>query len=207
MDFSTHEIVAYIASFIAVLVEWRYIYTILTKKTIPNFTGWFIMAVSMSIVFFSSLSAWAKESIYLIGVLASLHIVEATLAFFYGKFYITKFEIIILIISCISILIWMWTDNPLYAIIINTIVDAFWMLSISYKLFRFPETEDKIAWIVSDCMYIINLFSISVWNIENALFVVVNVITGTIIVFLTFRKMPFLQKIDFQFKQLIWMRL
>lgn len=91
----------------------------------------------------------------------------------------------------------MLTDNPLYAIIINTIVDAFGMLMICYKVFRFPETEDTLAWIVSDLMYIVNLFTISVWNIENALFTIVNVFTGTLLVILTLRKMPLSQKIYF----------
>lgn len=86
-------------------------------------------------------------------------------------------------------IVWSLTDVPLYVIIINTLVDAFGMLSIAYKVFRFPETEDTIAWVVSDLMYIINLFTISVWNLENALFTVVNVITGTLLVILTFRKM------------------
>lgn len=192
---------AFLASLIAVWVEGRYIYTILKRKTVPNFTGWLIMATSMTFVFFSSISAWAKESIYLIGVLASLHVCEAILAYFYGNFYITKFEIGVLVVSFLSMIIWILTDVPHYAIIINTLVDAFGMLSIAYKVYRFPETEDTLAWIVSDLMYIINLFTISVWNTENALFTVVNVITGTLLVLLTFRKMPFFQKIYFHSMQ------
>lgn len=201
MDFTGYEIMAFLASIIAVWVEGRYIYTILKRKTVPNFTGWLIMATSMTFVFFSSLSAGAEESIYLIGVLASLHIVEAILAYFYGKFHITKFEIGVLVVSCLSMIVWTLTDVPLYVIIINTLVDAFGMLSIAYKVFRFPETEDTLAWVVSDLMYIVNLFTISVWNIENALFTIVNVITGTLLVLLTFRKMTFFQKIYFHTMQ------
>jgi len=155
----------------------------------------------MTFVFFSSLSAGAEESIYLIGVLASLHIIETILAYFYGKFYITKFEIGVLVISFLSMIIWTLTDVPLYTIIINTLVDAFGMLSIAYKVYRFPETEDTLAWVVSDLMYIVNLFTISVWSVENALFTIVNVITGTLLVLLTFRKMSFFQKIYFHTMQ------
>ena len=97
---------ALIASLIAIAVEWRYIYTIIMRRTIPNFTGWFIIALSMSFVFFSSLSAWAGSAIWLIGTLTILHTIEAILSLFYGSFRITRFEKWLIILAFLSLGIW-----------------------------------------------------------------------------------------------------
>ncbi len=189
---------ALIASLIAIAVEWRYIYTIIMRRTIPNFTGWFIIALSMSFVFFSSLSAWAGSAIWLIGTLTILHTIEAILSLFYGSFRITRFEKWLIILAFLSLGIWYLSDNPLYTLIINTLIDSCGMLAISYKLFRFPDTEDRLAWAISALVYGIDLLAVTEWNIANTFFIIMNFIECSIIFLLTFRHMHILEKIRFR---------
>lgn len=207
MDFLGSPIFAIIAVVIAIAVESRYIYTIITRRTIPNFTGWFIIALSMSFLFFSSLASWAGHSIWLIGVLAFLHIIEAILALYYGVFRITRFERSLIALAFVSLGIWYVTENALYTILINIAIDSMGMISIAYKLFRFPETEDTIAWVVSALMYGIDMLAVTEWNIENALFITINFVECSIIAFLTFRHMTRLEKLKFYLSQLFHIKL
>jgi hypothetical protein len=207
MELLGSPIFAIIAVIIALAVESRYIYTIITRRTVPNFTGWFIIALSMSFLFFSSLTSGAWHSIWLIWVLAVLHIIEAWLALYYGVFRITRFERSLIALAFVSLVIWYVTDNPLYTILINTAIDTMGMISIAYKLFRFPETEDTIAWVVSALMYGIDMLAVTQWNTENALFITINFIECSIIAALTFRHMDRLQKIKFYLSQLFHIKL
>ena len=198
MELFSSSILALIASLLAVIVEGRYIYTILQRKTIPNFTGWFIIALSMSFVFFSSLSAGAWPTIWLIGTLTLMHTTEAILSIFYGSFRVTRFEKILIGIAFLSLFLWYYSKNPLYTIIINTLIDSCGMLAIAYKLFRFPETEDTIAWWVSVIIYWLDILAVTEWNIANSFFIVMNCIECSSIFFLTFRHMHILERIRFR---------
>jgi hypothetical protein len=198
-----HTIFAIISASIAILVEGRYIYSIIRGITIPNFSGWFIIALSMWTIFFASLASGAGVSIYLIGVLAFLHSIEALLSIRYGVFRMTRFEKILIGFSLVGIVLWIWTTAPLYALLINIIIDSIGMTAIAYKLFRFPETEDSYAWWVSVFMYLIDVFAIQHWTLEDALFVLINVCTCGIVFLLTFRHMPMLKKIQVYFAQFL----
>jgi hypothetical protein len=104
------------------------------------------MTFSMAIIFFASIFSGVGESVYLVGVLVILHSIETFLAWKYGTFLVTKTEKILIAISLFGIALWLFTDTPLYALLINISIDSMGMTAIAYKLFRFPETEDVYAW-------------------------------------------------------------
>lgn len=205
MDY--HIVFAILAWIIAICVEWRYIYSILRGITIPNFSGWFIISLSMWVIFFASFFSWWGSSIYLIGILAFLHSIEALLALRYGVFQITRFEKILIAFSIMGIGLWVFTDSPLYALIINITIDSIGMTAIAYKLFRFPETEDTYAWWVSVLMYLVDMFAMERWSIVDSLFIVINICTCGLIFLLTFRKMHVLKKIQMYFAQFLHIKL
>jgi hypothetical protein len=198
-----HILFAVVAGCIAIAVEGRYIYSIVRGITIPNFSGWFIIALSMWTIFFASLASGAGVSIYLIGVLAFLHSIEALLSLRYGVFRMTRFEQILIGCSLIGIALWLWTTTPIYALLINITIDSIGMTAIAYKLFRFPETEDSYAWGVSVLMYLIDVLAIQIWSIEDALFVMINVCTCGIVWLLTFRHMYLLQRVQIYFARFL----
>jgi hypothetical protein len=93
------------------------------------------------------------------------------------------------------------TDTPLYTILLNIAIDSMGLISIAYKLFRFPETEDTIVWVMSVLVYGIDMLAVTHWNIENALFITINFFECAIIAGLTFRHMHRLQKLQFYLSQ------
>ncbi|MBC7498545.1 hypothetical protein H7170_02775 [Candidatus Gracilibacteria bacterium] len=191
----------------AITVEGRYIYSILRGITIPNFSGWFIISLSMWVIFFASFFSGGGFSIYLIGVLAILHSIEAILSLRYGVFQMTRFEKILIGSSIVGIILWVFTASPLYALLINILIDSIGMTAIAYKLFRFPETEDTYAWGVSVLMYCIDIFAIEKWSISDSLFIVINVCTCGIVFLLTFRKMHLLKKAQLYFAQFLHIKI
>ncbi len=202
-----HILFAILAGSIAIMVEWRYIYSILRGITIPNFSGWFIISLSMWVIFFASFFSGGGVSIYLIWVLAMLHTIEAILSLYYGLFQITRFEKILIASSILGIILWIFTDSPFYALFINILIDSIGMTAIAYKLFRFPETEDVYAWWLSIFMYCIDIFAIEKWSISDSLFIVINVCTCGIVFLLTFRKMSLLRKTQLYFAQFLHIKI
>jgi hypothetical protein len=136
-----------------------------------------------------------------------LHTIETILAIRYGIFQITRFEKILILSSIIGIILWIFTDSPLYALLINIVIDSIGMTAIAYKLFRFPETEDSYAWWVSVLMYGIDIFAIEKWSIADSLFILINVFTCGIIFLLTFRKMHLLKKVQLYFAQFLHIKI
>ena len=201
MDFLYSHFFALLASLIALWVEGRYIYSIITRQTIPNFTGWFIIALSMTFVFFSGLAGGGGTTLWLIGTLAVLHTIEAILSLFYGHFRITFLEKGFIILAFLSLLIWYISDDPVYTTIMNTLIDTFEMTSIAYKLFRFPETEDPLAWWVSVVMYGVDILAIATWSIASAFFISMNFVECLIIFTLTFRHRNLLQSLKLSLSQ------
>lgn len=202
-----HLLFAILAWCIAIIVEGRYIYSILRGDTIPNFSWWFIITFSMAIIFFASIFSGVGESIYLVGVLVTLHTIETYLAWKYGTFLITKTEKILIAISLFGIALWAFTDTPLYALLINIAIDSIGMTAIAYKLFRFPETEDIYAWGWSVLMYSMNLFAIEHFTLVDSLFTLVNVVTCGTVFLLTFRKMHLLKKVQLYFAQFLHIKI
>jgi hypothetical protein len=113
----------------------------------------------------------------------------------YGIFRMSTFEKVLIVLALFSMLLWYITNTPLYAVCINIFIDSIGMVSIAYKLYRFPETEDSLAWIVSSMMYFFDMLSVTHWDIQNALFICINFLECSIIAILTFKRQTILQYI------------
>jgi hypothetical protein len=112
-----------------------------------------------------------------------------------------------LAISLFGIGLWIFTDTPLYALMINIGIDSIGMTAIAYKLFRFPETEDIYAWWWSVLMYSMNLFTIEHFTLAESLFTIVNVITCGTVFLLSFRRQSLLKKIQIYFAQFLHIKI
>lgn len=177
-----------LSALIGLLVEIRYIFSILHGKTKPNFSGWFIIVLGMSIVFSTEYLLGASYSLFLIGTLIVLHSITAILCFWYGYVRFTKFESLLVTLSVIGVILWFHTENPWYALLLNVGVDALGMAAISMKLFLHPQTEDATVWAISVVMYLVNIASISHFTPQEYLFPLSNVFWCSVILLLSLRK-------------------
>ncbi len=175
---------------IPILVEGRYIYSIIKGKTKPSFVAFLIFTVEMTIVLCASYALGAHDSLLLIGTFTVLHFITALLALKYGYVSFSKFNILCLILSILGLLLWWFTDNAWYALLIEIFVDMIGYVVLSRKLYICPDTEDSYTWGMSVLAYALNLFLITSWVPEEYLFSMVNVFWCGIIFFLALRKIP-----------------
>ncbi len=173
---------------IPLLVEGRYIYSILKGETKPSFVAFLIFTLEMTIVLFASYTLGAHDSLVLIGTFTVLHFITALLALKYGYVSFSKFNVLCLILSIFGLVVWFLTDNAWYALLIEIFVDIIGYLVLSRKLYICPDTEDSYAWGLSVLAYGLNLMLISTWIPEEYLFSLVNVFMCTIIFVLSLRK-------------------
>ncbi len=170
------------------LVEGRYIYSIVKGKTRPSFVAFLIFTLEMTIVLFASYSLGAHDSLVLIGTFTVLHFITALLALKYGYVSFSKFNVFCLILSIFGLLLWWVTDNAWYALLVEIAVDIIGYLVLSRKLYICPTTEDSYAWGMSILAYGLNLVLISTWIPEEYLFSLVNVFCCGIVFILSLRK-------------------
>lgn len=176
-----------LAILIPILVEGRYIYSIIKGETYPSFVSYLIFSVEMSVVFFSSYALGARDSLWIIGTFTILHIITAIFAFRFGYVSFSRFNLLCLFSSFLGIALWILTNNPWYALGVQIAVDSLGYLVLARKLYLCPQTEDRITWGGSILAYCFNIVLISNWVPEEYLFSVMNVLWCGVIFMLSLR--------------------
>lgn len=186
----------YIGILLAIIAEFKYMHSVIKGQTKPNFSAWGIFTVSMILVLLSSYSLGARTSLYIVAIFTLLHLITTILAFQFRIFTLTFFEKILLSLVCLSIILWGSTDNAWTALLINIFVDSLGFVSILYKLYLHPETEDTSAWIISFIAYAINMYTIDSWVPQEYLFTASNIFWIGLISLLSLRKIPLSRKVE-----------
>jgi hypothetical protein len=173
---------------LALFAELKYIHSVIQGTSKPNFSAWGIFTISMILVLASSFSLGARSSLWIIAMFTLLHFTTTIIAFRFRAFSLTTFEKIVLVLVGISVFLWIITENAWTALLINVLVDTFGFISILYKLYRHPNTEDTVAWTTSLVAYAINLFTITTWTPQEYLFTISNIFWISLITLLSLRK-------------------
>ncbi len=183
----TH-ILIYFGMFLALVAEIRYIYSIFLKETKPNFVPWVIFTVSMSLVFFSSYSLGARESLPVIATFTFLHLCTAIISLYYKSFKVTYIDYVTIFFVMLSVLLWVSTHNPLYTLILNVIVDICGYTLFWYKTYLYPISEDIVAWLFSFLAYGVNVLLLTKVSFEEAVFSVSNILCILVLLLFMIRK-------------------
>lgn len=124
-----------------------YIRDILQKKTQPHAYTWLIWSITQGTAvagLWYGKGGWGALSLT-IGTLFVF--VVFLLSLKYGTKNITKGDTITLVAAFLAILVWIQLHNPLYAIIMVSIIDVVGYWPSLRKTFSEPWTETPISWI------------------------------------------------------------
>ncbi len=178
-------IVAGILSFSAYLF---YIRTILKGETKPNRATWFIWSIIGVILVFSYKASGAEETIWVPVSEAIAPTIIALLSIKYGVGGTDKLDIICLIASFISLLMWYVFDSALIALVTNLFIDFFAALPTIKKSIYNPKEEDKFAWSITETGNLFNLFAINNMSFGVIVYPIYTFILDGIITSLLYRK-------------------
>ncbi len=179
-----HETLGIIAGILALLGYIPYIYSIFKGTTRPNRATWFIWTIVGGLLAFSYIAEGDQTSIWLpLGYFIGPFIV-ALLSLKYGYAIWTKLDTFCTVAALISIVPWVLSDNAIFTLIINVIIDATGAIPTLVKTYSEPETEDLPAWAIFFVANTIQLFAISIWGIAAIYPIYLFFLAGAMVAFI-----------------------
>jgi len=165
MDFILNHL-GEIAGIISFIAYTKYIISVFQGKTKPSRSTWWILTFVGILIFASSYSLEAKESMwiqlsYVIGPFI-IGIQSLFPKYGYGTG-LLKIDKICLFGSLTCILLWILFNSPLIALLGSIVVDFIGLIPTIKKSYTDPQEEDPVAWGMEMFASIINALGISVW--------------------------------------------
>lgn len=183
----TQAYIGYAAGLLEFFVYFLILKSMRKGVTKPNLAGWSLYTIAMIMIVASSIALGAWQAIWLAVsyIIGQVFIIVFSLRT--GYFAFTRFDYACIAVSLLSLILWVYTNNPLYALVLNVIIDALGTLAIARKLYLHPGTEDATAWTLAFFIAILNVFAVASFDISNALYPIYLVIANGLIAGLSYR--------------------
>ena len=177
-----------------ILMVWggyAYFRDTLSGKTRPNRVSWLMWAlaplVSIGAAFSIDAEIWPSIRVIVGGVVpAAVFLASFVNRNSYWK--LTRFDWICGGLSLLAMVFWGLANSPLTAIILATSANTFATIPTFIKAWNFPETETRLTFVTSFLSAVLILPSIQQWNIENAAFQIMLVISTALLLMAVYRK-------------------
>lgn len=180
--------IGYAAGLLQLIVFALLIRSMMRGVTKPNLAGWVLYTVAMGMIVASSIALHAWQALWLAISYLFGQVVVILFSLRSGYFGFTKFDYTCIALSFLGLLLWLNTSNPLYALVLNVVVDALGTLTIARKLYLHRETEDRLAWSFGAAVALLNVFAIASFDLANALYPIYVLLATTLIAVLCFRR-------------------
>jgi hypothetical protein len=183
-------ILGLISSIIAVIVFVPYFWDIFKKKTQPHMYSWLIWGLLQLIGAAALFKGGAGYGALALFVGAILCLGVFVLSFKYGTKNIKRFDVLCLVGALFALVLYVFVKNPLYSVILITVVDFTAFLPTFRKGYEEPYSETRSAFLLSACSQILTLFALEHYSFTTVLYVASLFITNSILVaILTFKRM------------------
>jgi hypothetical protein len=204
-DFSYHTVALILSAILVYASMFRYIYSIIRGKTKPNVVGWLLYEIATICILISAYELRSTPTIMLALAFAMTQLVVIILAFRYGFARMDRVEGVYFGISMLSLVFWIiarhspdlvvWlgmTDRGLaiFLLTTNTLIDAMGATAIFTKLYKHPETEDQLAWMLGWLSWLSAVIAVNVWTFEDLIYPIYLFLSNLAIYLLCFRKRP-----------------
>lgn len=155
-----------------------YFQDIFKGKTKPHVFSWFIWALLTGIAFFAQVVSDAGPGAWVTGVTAFICLIISILALKNGEKEITKTDWFCFIGALVGIVVWIKTSNPLFAVILVTLVDAIAYIPTFRKSYYKPFEETLIEYELASLKFVIALFALQSFTLITTLYPLSLVITN-----------------------------
>ena len=185
---SYFQVVGLIAGVLSIVDFVLYDISIIRRRTTPNRATWFILTVIGILIFSSSYSLGARETLwvalgYILGPFFT-----SLLSIKFGEGGWTKFDKFCLFGAALSGFLWWQTGSALVALLSSIIIDIFGLLPTIKKSYFRPDSEEFFPWFVTVLACVLNVFAIQQWKFDIWIYpIYMLVINGLIAYLLYFR--------------------
>lgn len=140
------QILGILSGIVSVACYIPYVRDILLKTTKPERASWLIFTVLGSIAFFSQLAKGASNSLWMTGVQTFGVALVFAMSIKFGTGGLTSRDIKALLIALIGLIIWFFTKEAAWALLISIVIDAAGALLTILKAYEDPESETLSTW-------------------------------------------------------------
>ena len=143
------QVFGYVAALLSILMIVPYVRDILRNDTQPERASWFIWTTLGFIAFFSQFAKGATDSLWLTGGQTLAVLVVFVLSIKYGVGGLSKRDIRALLAAGVGLILWYFTNEAAYALIIVIFIDGIGSFLTMIKSYHDPESETLSTWIIS----------------------------------------------------------
>ncbi|MEN9613915.1 MAG: hypothetical protein RLZZ347_222 [Candidatus Parcubacteria bacterium] len=184
------EILAVVASIIAIFGNIPYLKDVISKRVQPHPYTWFVWTLVSAIAFFGQLAKGAG-----IGALptASAELFTVIIFFFslrYGFKHINRTDTYFLIIALLSLIPWILTKDPTFSVVIVVGIDLIAFIPTLRKTWLIPHSETPTLYRMNVLRHILTLFSLQAYNIATTIHSIAMIITNTLMTSIITLKKP-----------------
>jgi hypothetical protein len=182
------EVLAIVASLLAVVGNVPYLRDIIKKKVQPHPYTWLVWSLVSCIIFFGQVAKGAG-----IGALptAASEIFTIIIFFFslrYGFKNLKRVDTVFLIIALLGIIPWILTKDPTVSVVIAVGIDLVAFIPTIRKTWAYPKTETPILYSMNVLRHIFMLTSLKAYNVATMLHSISMITVNFIMTILILRK-------------------
>jgi hypothetical protein len=161
-------ILGFVTLVIAVISYSFYFRNIYLGLTKPHAFSWFVWSVISGIAFFAQISENGGAGAWVTGFTAVVCFVISVLASFKASEPFKVFDWVSLFAALGALILWYYSNNPTWAVVLVSIVYALGFLPTYRKAFYKPEQETAITFALNAFKFAISIvaldsFSVSTW--------------------------------------------
>ncbi|ANP91655.1 MULTISPECIES: hypothetical protein [Rhizobium] len=173
-----------IASLVVTLIQYApYCWKTYSGKLRPHVFSYVIWGLGAAIVAGAQWSAGAGPGAWAMALVALLCFAVVALSLRGGAKYVTKTDVWTFLAALGALPIWYFTKDPLFAVIVITVIDIAAFYMIFNKALAHPEEDSILFYAVAAIQYVLSIFATDVFNLTTLLNPVVLIACAVSVIF------------------------
>lgn len=141
-----------------------YLIDVIRGKTKPHAFSWFAWSLPTAVVFFAQLNEGGGAGVWVTGFTAFMCTVIFLFSLFKGVRDIQPLDWVSLVVSAFGIVLWFYTDNPLWAVILTTGVDLVGFVPTIRKSLSSPLEETRVSYLMGGMKWVLSVAALSEYS-------------------------------------------
>ncbi|MEK7185035.1 MAG: hypothetical protein AAB726_00215 [Patescibacteria group bacterium] len=144
---------------------------ILSGKIKPHAFSWFVWSILTAIAFVAQVVEGGGAGAWVTGFTAVISFIFALVGFGpSSRLFITKSDWFFFVGALLAIPPWYFTGDPLWSVVIITIVDAVAFVPTFRKAYFHPETENISTYALSSLKFVFGILALEAFTISTTLY-------------------------------------
>jgi len=170
MEHLTKEIFGAAAVVLAIVNYLPYLIGSLTGKSTPHVFTWSLWFLLTSVAFFAQFTSGGGIGSWATGITAFIILLIAISSLRSGFDYIRPFDWFTLVGALGAILVWIITNDPLWSVILVSIIHSLCFLPTFRKGYARPTRESSSAFILTILKYTCSIIALAEYSVATVLF-------------------------------------